>query len=175
MKPIFILGYMCSGKSTVGRKLATQIGLQYIDLDSFIQDRFRKTVSDMFANEGEDVFRIRESKMLAELADFEDIVLAVGGGTPCFFDNMQLMNEKGTTIFINLAAEGLSKRVKKASKKRPLLQNIQSDDELLNKINEHLQERMRYYSMANYTVDITEDEPIDSVIDKIKLIIKNLQ
>lgn len=175
MKPIFILGYMCSGKSTVGRKLATQIGLQYIDLDSFIQDRFRKTVSDMFANEGEDVFRIRESKMLAELADFEDIVLAVGGGTPCFFDNMQLMNEKGTTIFINLAAEGLSKRVKKASKKRPLLQNIQSDDELLNKINEHLQERMRYYSMANYTVDIADDEPIDSVIDKIKLIIKNLQ
>lgn len=175
MKPIFILGYMCSGKSTVGRKLAKQIGVQHIDLDDFIQDRFRKTISDMFANEGEAVFRSREKMMLAELADFEDIVLSVGGGTPCFFDNMQLMNDKGTTLFINMPAEMLLKRVKNASKKRPLLQNIQSDEDLLAQINAHLNDRMQYYSMADYTVTVELDEPIDSVIDKIKLIIENLK
>ena len=101
MRPIFLIGYMGSGKTTVGRILARQYGIEHIDLDWRIEQRFHTKISDMFAEIGEDGFRRRERNMLQEIMGMEDVVVSVGGGTPCFFDNMEQMNSAGYTIYFH--------------------------------------------------------------------------
>ena len=88
MQRIFLIGYMGVGKTTLGKALADRTGLSFIDLDLFIEGRYRKTIRQIFEAEGEEAFREIERKALHEVAEFEDIVLSTGGGTPCFFDNM---------------------------------------------------------------------------------------
>ena len=100
MKPIFLIGYMGAGKSVVGRALSRRYGLTHIDLDWRIEQRFHQKISDMFATIGEDGFRRRERNMLHEVMAIEDVVVSVGGGTPCFFDNIDQMNSSGTTIYL---------------------------------------------------------------------------
>ena len=92
MKCIALIGYMCVGKTTVGRDLARRLGLRFYDLDWYIEERFHKRVSAIFAEEGEARFRELERRMLHEVAQFEDIVLSCGGGTPAHFDNMDFLN-----------------------------------------------------------------------------------
>lgn len=99
MKRIFLMGYMGSGKTTLGRAFARAEGLEFIDLDWYIEERLHKSISELFAERGEEGFRNLERKMLHEAGEFEDVVIACGGGTPCFFDNMEYMNRQGTTIF----------------------------------------------------------------------------
>ena len=96
MKPIFIIGFMGSGKSTLGRALAQATGLTFIDLDTYIEQRFHANVRDIFAQRGEDGFRRLERMMLHEVSEFEDVIVACGGGTPCFFNNMEHINSHGT-------------------------------------------------------------------------------
>ena len=93
MKRIFLIGYMGAGKTTVGKVLAGLLNLSFIDLDYYIERRYHKTVSQLFAEKGEEVFRSIERNMLHEVADFENVLVSVGGGTPCFFENMEVMNE----------------------------------------------------------------------------------
>ena len=92
---------MGCGKSTLGRSVAALTGWQFIDLDNYIEQRFHRTVKEIFAEYGEDGFRKRERAMLQEVADFENVIVACGGGTPCFFDNMEWMNRQGTTVFLD--------------------------------------------------------------------------
>ena len=94
MTRILLTGYMGAGKTTLGRALATKLGLTFIDLDCYIEERFRKTISQIFAEKGEEGFRDIERRMLHEVAEFEDIIISTGGGTPCFFDNIDYMNSK---------------------------------------------------------------------------------
>ncbi len=89
---IFLTGYMGCGKSTIGRKVAALMGMNFIDLDKYIEERYFKSVPDLFALEGEQSFREKERQALQEVAQFEDIVVGTGGGAPCFFDNMKLMH-----------------------------------------------------------------------------------
>ena len=94
MRRIIIIGYMGAGKTTVGRALAKETGMQFYDLDWYIEGRMHKTVSQLFAERGEESFRRIEHNMLHEAAEFEDVIISCGGGTPCFFDNMEYMNAR---------------------------------------------------------------------------------
>ena len=92
MKSIILIGYMGAGKTTIGKLLASNLNCEFYDLDWYIESRFHKSIPEIFAERGEDGFRQIEHSMLQEVVGFEDAVIAVGGGTPCFFDNMEIMN-----------------------------------------------------------------------------------
>ena len=147
MQPIFIIGYMGSGKSTVGRHLAAITGLRFIDLDNYIESRYHATVRELFDRHGEEGFRLREQAMLHEAGEFEDVIIACGGGTPCFFDNMEWMNAHGTTVLLDVDIDRLHERLLRGRHKRPLIAS-KSDDELRRFIVEALAARMPHYEKA---------------------------
>ena len=98
MTRIILIGYMGAGKTTIGKALARQLGIMFYDLDWYVENRMRKSIAQIFDESGEDGFREIEHNMLHEVAEFEDIVLSCGGGTPCFFDNMDYLNRQGETL-----------------------------------------------------------------------------
>ena len=160
MKRIFLIGYMGAGKTTLGRALAEETGLQFIDLDCHIEKRYCKTISQIFAEKGEEEFRNIEKRMLHETGEFENVIISTGGGTPCFFDNIQYMNTQGTTVFLDVPLERLFIRLSIARSKRPLIKE-KSDDELRAFIAEQLEKRAPYYKKALHTfrADKLEDKP----------------
>ena len=107
---IFLIGYMGSGKTTLGRKLAYILQYQFIDLDDYIEKQEGRKISHIFEEDGEDYFRKLERVYLHRVIDKEDLVISTGGGTPCFFDNMNQMNEYGKTIYINIHPKALLPR-----------------------------------------------------------------
>ena len=160
---------MGAGKTSVGKVMARKLGLGFYDLDFFIEERFRRKVADIFAERGEEGFRKIEYNMLHELAEFEDVVIAVGGGTPCFFDNMDYMNSKGITVFMNASPEIIVRHLKISHTVRPLLQQKQGQ-ELIDHISHHLEQRLPYYEKAQYNINVdTLDsfEKIDQLVDHI--------
>ena len=123
MKSIIIIGYMGAGKTTVGKALAKELGVMFYDLDWYIESRMRKTVKQIFDEMGEEGFRHIEHNMLHEVAEFENVVVSCGGGTPCFFDNMDYMNQAGETIYLKASPETLHAHLKMGKGVRPLLLN----------------------------------------------------
>ena len=172
MKRIFLIGYMGAGKTTLGRAYSKDQGLTFIDLDWYIEERFHKTVQQIFAERGEEGFREIERRMLHEVADFEDVVIAAGGGTPCFFDNMDFMNERGVTVLLQAQPSTLFNRLKVAKSQRPLLAD-KSDDELMTFIMTGLQKRQVFYSKAQYVFASDELESQKQIVDSIQRL-KNL-
>lgn len=138
---------MGSGKSTLGRALGKATALQFIDLDTYIESRFHANIRDIFAEKGEDGFRDIERRMLDEVSQFEDTVIACGGGTPCFFDNMEIMNRSGLTVFLQASHSRLLERLKLGRRRRPLIAAM-TDDELSSYIADALARRMPHYSKA---------------------------
>ena len=112
MKSIILIGYMGSGKTTVGRQLALALGRTFYDLDWYIEMRYHRTVAQLFAEKGEEGFRELERNMLHEAAEFEDIVLSCGGGTPCFFDNMDYIRSMGESVYLKATPEVLAQHLK---------------------------------------------------------------
>lgn len=157
MTRIFLIGYMGAGKTTLGKAFAREEGLAFIDLDWYIEERFHKSVSQIFAERGEAGFRELEKRMLHEVAEFEDVVISTGGGTPCFFDNMEHMNERGETVFLDVKTDVLFRRLKIAKRKRPLLAQ-KSDEELKTFINDALEKRLPHYRKAKHTFCANELE-----------------
>ena len=147
MRPIFLIGYMGCGKSTMGRAVSELTGMPFIDLDNYIERRFHLSVKEIFAQRGEDGFRDIERRMLQEVADFEDVLVACGGGTPCFFDNMEYMNSRGTTVFLNTPIPRLHSRLMRGRHKRPLIAN-KNDEELMEFIQKALADRWEHYTKA---------------------------
>ena len=147
---IFLIGYMGAGKTTLGKALSTSLHLPFIDLDWYIEQRFHKTISQLFAERGEEGFRELEKEMLHEAGEFEDVIIATGGGTPCFFDNMEYMNQQGTTVFLETDTEVLFQRLRIARQKRPILRDKQ-DDELKAFITGALEKRLPFYTQAHHT------------------------
>lgn len=145
---------MGAGKTTLGRQLAKDAGLMFYDLDWYIQNRMHRTVSQIFEESGEDGFRIVERNMLHEVAEFEDIVLSCGGGTPCFYDNMDYLNKQGDTVYLKATPEVLCTHLKMGKGVRPLLQN-KSPEEVETFVREQLLVREPFYSKAKYTYDIS--------------------
>ena len=144
---------MGAGKTTLGKVLAQKMGLTFYDLDEYIEDRFHRTIPQIFAESGESGFRDLERRMLHEVAEFEDVIISCGGGTPCFFDNMDYMNTCGETVFLNASPEALKAHLLMGKTQRPLIQG-KSPEELLDFIKETNQKRLPYYKKAKHTLSI---------------------
>ena len=138
---------MCSGKTTLGRMMARDEGLEFIDLDEYIEQREGKSVSDIFREKGESGFREIERQSLREVSEKENCVIACGGGTPCFFDNMDFMNSCGETIFLESSEEVLLDRLLKYGSLRPIVAG-KSKDEILEIIRRQMDERKKFYDQA---------------------------
>ena len=144
---------MGAGKTTLGKVLAQKMGLTFYDLDEYIEVRFHRTIPQIFAESGESGFRDLERRMLHEVAEFEDVIISCGGGTPCFFDNMDYMNTCGETVFLNASPEALKAHLLMGKTQRPLIQG-KSPEELLDFIKDSLQKRLPYYKKAKHTLSI---------------------
>ncbi|MBQ8542484.1 MAG: shikimate kinase [Bacteroidaceae bacterium] len=167
MTRILLTGYMGAGKTTLGRALATKLGLTFIDLDCYIEERFRKTIPQIFAEKGEEGFRDIERRMLHEVAEFEDIIISTGGGTPCFFDNIDYMNSKGITVYLQVPVERLFIRLSIARKQRPLIKD-KNDEELREFIAQQLAKREPFYSKAQYSFEadkLEDKKQIESSVE----------
>ena len=170
MTRIILIGYMGAGKTTIGKALSKELGIIFYDLDWYIESRMRKTVSEIFAERGEEGFRKIEYNMLHEVAEFEDVIISCGGGTPCFFDNMDYLNQQGLTVYLKAEPEVLYKHLRMAKVERPLLKG-KSKEELLTFIKEQLEKREPFYTKARYTLDVSlmdNYEKIKISVGKIK-------
>ena len=167
MTRILLIGFMAAGKTTLGKALARDLGLQFIDLDHYIESRFHCTVSQLFNERGEEAFRQIERNMLHEIAEFEDVVISTGGGTPCFFDNMDYMNTQGITVFLEASPEVIHTRLTIARVQRPLVAN-KSADELRQYITDMLAHRAPYYTRAHHTFCADHLENICQVEESVK-------
>jgi len=166
---IILIGYMGAGKTTVGKALADELGVPFYDLDWFITTRYRRSVPEIFAERGEEGFRDLERRMLHEAAEFEDIVLSCGGGTPCFFDNMEYMNSLADTIYLKATPDVLAMHLRMGKGKRPLLEG-KSPEELEDYIREMLVTREPFYSQAKYTLDVSLLDTAVKIQESVRLI-----
>lgn len=170
---IFLTGYMGAGKTTLGKAFARQLNVPFIDLDWYIEERFHKSIRELFAERGEASFRELERNMLHEVAEFEDVVISTGGGTPCFFDNMEYMNRQGHTVFLDVHPDVLFRRLKVATQQRPILQG-KTDDELRAFIVEALEKRAPFYSQARYRFDAGRLESRTQITESVQQLRKLL-
>ena len=169
MKCLALIGYMCVGKTTIGKALAQHLGMRFYDLDWYIELRFRRKIADIFAQEGEAKFRDMEQRMLHEVAAFEDIVLSCGGGTPTWGDNMEFLNANTETIFLKATPETILAHLQMARGNRPLLAG-KSQEELEQYVRAQLAERERHYEQAAHTIDISildTHRKINDVVERI--------
>ncbi len=162
MKRIILIGYMGSGKTTVGKALSKDLGLPFYDLDWYIETRMHRSVKQIFDERGEEGFRDIERRMLHEVAEFEDVIISCGGGTPCFFDNMDYINQQGDTIYLKCSTEVLFYHLKMGHNVRPLLLN-KTPDEVQAFICEQLKEREPYYMRAKHIVDVTQMDNYEKI------------
>ncbi len=170
MRRIILIGYMGAGKTTVGKALAKELRMPFYDLDWYIESRMHKTVKAIFDERGEAGFRKIEHNMLHEVAEFEDIIISCGGGTPCFFDNIDYMNRQGETVYLKATPEVLYGHLKMGKTIRPLLLN-KTADEVQVFIREQLAQREPYYSKAKYVLDVN----LLDDYEKIKISVEQLR
>ena len=149
---IFLIGFMGSGKSTVGKKLAKKLKLHFIDLDKYIENKHSATINDIFLEIGEAEFRELERKALDEIVKRQDIIISTGGGTPCFHNNIEKMNQSGLTIYLETNPGILFSRLTNSKLERPLIQN-KSETELKQYISETLKMRKEFYEQAKIQID----------------------
>jgi len=163
---VFLIGFMGSGKTYWGRLLSQKLSIPFFDLDEQVTTHAGKTIPELFAEQGEEQFRLMEKDLLHIITESHDsFVMACGGGSPCFFNNIDYMNRAGTTIWINTPLETLFKRLVDEKVQRPLIRDL-SDDQLKGFIIKKFADRKIYYEQADVIVD---DEPVelDKLIEKV--------
>lgn len=163
---------MASGKTTFGRALARKSGLQHIDLDFYIEQRFHTTIRDIFATKGETEFRRIENAMLREVGEMSDVVISCGGGTPCFGDNMEYMNSRGTTVCLQASDEVIANRIIQAGNKRPLMAG-KPKEEIISTLRQHMAVRKPYYDQASIIISGDRLENKDQIAKTVDDFIKN--
>ena len=166
---VVLMGYMGSGKSTIGKELATVLNYSFLDLDDYISKKENATVSELFNSKGELYFRKKETQYLKEIINTsQNKVLALGGGTPCYGNNIDLLtdNKNVSVFYLKLSIPLIAKRLFKEREKRPIISHIHSEDELLEFIGKHLFERVQYYNKAQYTIS-TDNKSQKDVIEEI--------
>jgi len=154
---VYLIGYMGSGKSTLGRLLADTLDLPFLDMDDEFELKYKIGIHDFFAKYGEDNFRKLEHNLLIDISLMEDAVVSSGGGTPCFFNNMEIMNNTGTTVYLKSNSETLLKRLETSPRRRPLVQ-MMNGGLTVEKLSEHLASREKFYSLANIIIPSSNPE-----------------
>ncbi len=168
---IVLLGYMASGKSTIGREISKKLDMKFIDLDDYISKREKRSISEIFKVEGEIYFRRIESLYLGEILNSKDsFILSLGGGTPCYSNNMELiLNSEASSIYIKADIKTLASRLTAEKNKRPLVADLE-DDKLIEFVAKHLFERRFFYEQASITVH-TEDKSIEEIITETRILL----
>jgi shikimate kinase len=149
---VYIIGFMGSGKSTAGKKLAASLEWTFIDLDRKIEEKAGKTIPQIFAQDGEDQFRQIETDVLKSVKGLTETIISTGGGTPCHGDNMDLMLETGLTVYLKMTPQQLTNRLLESTGERPLIKNI-PDDQLFGFIEKKLSVREKWYARANIIIE----------------------
>ena len=163
---IFLIGFMGSGKTHWGRLLSEKLGIRFFDLDEQVTEHAGKSISEIFATEGEEQFRLQEKEVLHIITESHDsFVMACGGGSPCYFNNIDYMNQAGTTVWINTASNILFQRLMAEKEKRPLIRDL-SNDQLKAFIHKKFADRKIYYEQADVKVD-EELVQLDKLIETI--------
>ena len=166
---IFLIGFMGSGKTHWGKLLAEKLHLTFFDLDTVITEKENKTISEIFAEKGEEFFRYLEKDVLEELVnENNDFIISSGGGTPCFFNNIEFMKKNGKVVWLNTSIDTLKQRLLKERSSRPLIRNI-GEQELKVYIIRKLGERKLYYEQA----DLIVNEETISLQPFIELLLKD--
>jgi shikimate kinase len=171
---IYLVGFMGSGKSTIGKRLANNLKFSFIDLDKYIEDHTMKTIPEIFEQKGEAEFRKLENKYLKEVSEIENVIISTGGGVPCFADNMTIMKQQGKIIYLQLDNISLANRLNNSKLKnsRPLIKNI-PESELVNFISIKISEREPFYNQADITINTLNfniDQLVQLVRDKIDIL-----
>ncbi len=165
---IVLVGYMGSGKSSIGSHVSNKIGYEFIDLDDYIEEKEKLTVKEIFAQKGEIYFRNLENLALKELINLKNnLVISLGGGTPCYYDNYKLYHKKNGvfSFYLKTSINTLFNHLKTQKQNRPLISNL-NDLELKEFIAKHLFERSPYYENVDYVL-VTDDKSIESISDEI--------
>lgn len=163
---IYLIGYMGSGKTTVGRRLAKLMNYAFVDVDHLFEERYRLSVFDFFEKYDEAAFRQIEKELIEELSRESNVIISTGGGAPCFFDNLDVMKNSGVVVYLKMAVKSLADRLSNAKKVRPILKNL-SGEELFSFIEKQLTEREVFYQQANITMK-GESISIDTLADAIR-------
>lgn len=173
MKPIILVGYMTSGKSNIGLRLSKELNLEFLDVDVFIENRFRKRIIDLFKLWGEDTFRKRESVVAREIVGFENTVIATGGGTPCFYNNMDTLLQYGVVVYLNVTDEILSERLNLCKMSRPTVKD-KSKEEIALFVKESMSKRRPIYEKAHIIIDASGKDNEQNEMTVTKKIIDKL-
>lgn len=166
MERVFIIGFMGSGKTTKSNDLAKKLKWSLLDLDAIIEQKEEATIKEIFDQYGQDHFRELEKKYLHNLKGYSNIVVAMGGGTPCFFDNMQWMNQNAVTIFIDTPIESILRNLQNETDKRPLLAK-KSGEELTDYIKTTLAQRRKYYEQATHIIVPKNGDWVEEAFSKL--------
>jgi shikimate kinase len=163
---IFLIGFMGSGKTHWGRLLSQKLGIPFFDLDEQVTTHAGKSIPEIFETEGEEQFRLKEKDILHIITEsHESFVMACGGGSPCYFNNIEYMNDAGSTVWINTPLNILYDRLVEEKAQRPLIKEL-SNEQLRNFIYKKFADRKIYYEQADMTVD-EEPMELDHLISKI--------
>ncbi|WP_445756402.1 shikimate kinase [Polaribacter sp.] len=164
---IILLGYMASGKSTIGKQLSKKLGIPFLDLDTYIYEKENKSVSEIFSQNGEIYFRKKEHEYLREvLENQQDFILSLGGGTPCYANNIELiLNKNSISIYLKASIQTLSNRLLKNKNLRPLVAFLE-DDQVPEFIAKHLFERRFFYEQARKVV-VIDQKSVSEIVDEI--------
>lgn len=165
---IVLIGYMGSGKSSVGKKLSEMVNFKFIDLDDYIEEKEKLSIAQIFETKGEIYFRKKEHLYLQEVLELRDTILSLGGGTPCYGSNMDtiLKAEGAHSVYLKSSIPNLVRRLNPEKAQRPLIAHLKSDEELTEFIGKHLFERSYYYSQSNQTV-VTDGKNIETIAEEI--------
>lgn len=163
---IYLIGYMGSGKSTLGKLLSNALGYGFMDLDAAIESKEGRSIAAIFDENGEGYFRKVETEMVKATSALSDTVVSTGGGSPCFADNMQAMNDSGITVYLKHDPRQLAKRLIPGKAKRPKIAHL-SDEELVDHIRKHLGQREPFYNQAKLIVENTSRNSVDELVEKI--------
>ena len=152
---VFLIGFMGSGKTTIGKKLANYLKYEFIDLDKLIESKAGMSIVNYFEIHGEPLFRELERDTLQKTEFPENVIIATGGGAPCFGDNMEWMNNNGLVAYLSLSPKALASRLEHSKTDRPLIRHLKGD-ELIDFISSKLQDREVFYNQAKYVVSASD-------------------